>query len=196
MFKPIKQGENKIALKTGRGTYLRCSPNGSVSAKGSKITKYEIFTVVVDTNEACRKFGGKEGDFTCIGFYNEANKKWLSSDKFTDKITCDKEAKDTWEQWHFWDESKLGKTPGGDSKDQAPEAEGVTKKDKGYDSTIDLEVGRYGDMSVKYEDDFYKGRVDMPGSSTDIKWNYRRSGAATLVASAMTAANIAALYLF
>ena len=120
---------------------------------------------------------------------------WLSANKFTGEITCDKKDKDTWEQWHFPDPTKVGKRKGGKKgKKDGKDGKDVTKD--GFDSTIDLEVGNYGDMTVKYEDDFYKGKIDMPGKDTDFKWNYRRSGAAALAASAMTAANIAALYLF
>lgn len=89
------------------------------------------------------------------------------------------------EQFFFWDEKNIGKAP-----PVAP------KKKQFGDQAIDIGLEDYGNVTVAYDNDYYAGKVSMPGPRNDVTWNYRRSGAAGLVASAMTAANIAALYLF
>ena len=48
----------------------------------------------------------------------------------------------------------------------------------GYDKQVDLQMGR-DDMKVRYDDDYYKGQVEMGGQ----QWGYefKRAGATTAV---------------
>ena len=52
-----------------------------------------------------------------------------------------------------------------------------------------------GEVYIDYSDDFYSGSMDMPGKRDDYEWNYRRSSASALVASAVATVNTA-LFLF
>ena len=73
-----------------------------------------------------------------------------------------------------------------DSKDSKDDE--FEEGDEPYDNAFEAEMGGE-EMIVEYDDDYYEGKINV--DDQDYEWNYRRSGAVSLVTSAFTIASVA-----
>ena len=58
-----------------------------------------------------------------------------------------------------------------------------------FDQVINVDMAG-DDMSIQYDDDYYQGSIKY--DDEDVTWDYRRTGATSLVTSAVTIASVAA----